>query len=109
MPFLFYANPDLFKFNLNPLYYNQENGFCPTGHAMLDLGSAFPNATGHVERNDEDMPVEESGNMILMAYRYYKFSGDSSYLPQHYAKLAQWASYLSDFSLILDTQLSTSK
>lgn len=26
--------------------------------------------TGHVEGNDEYMPVEESGNMILMTYAY---------------------------------------
>lgn len=66
MPFFLYANPELLKYNLNPLYYNQESGFYPNGYSMHDLGTNYPNATGHVEGNDEYMPVEESGNMILM-------------------------------------------
>lgn len=74
---------------------------------MHDLGSNFPNATGHVEGNDEYMPVEESGNMILMSYAYYKFSGDSSWLRDRYYRMTQWAQYLRQFSLIPGQQLST--
>ena len=74
MPFFLYANPELLKYNLEPLYQNQEGGFYPNGYSMHDLGSHFPNATGHVEGNDEYMPVEESGNMILMTYAYYKYA-----------------------------------
>ncbi|KAI9733619.1 MAG: hypothetical protein M1834_003221 [Cirrosporium novae-zelandiae] len=107
MPFFLYANPELLKYNMNPLYQNQESGFYPNGYSMHDLGSNFPNATGHVEGDDEYMPVEESGNMILMTYAYYKFSGDSSYLSQHYAKMNQWAQYLLEYSLIPSNQLST--
>lgn len=107
MPFFLYANPDLLRFNLNPLYYNEEQGFYPNGYSMHDLGTNFPNATGHVEGDDEYMPVEESGNMILMTYGYFKFSGDTSYLQQHYYKLTQWAGYLIEFSLIPGMQLST--
>lgn len=70
MPFFLYANPELLKYNLNPLFYNQESGFYPNGYSMHDLGSNFPNATGHVEGNDEYMPVEESGNMLLMTVSY---------------------------------------
>lgn len=72
MPFFLYANPDLLRYNMEPLYQNQEGGFYPNEYSMHDLGSHFPNATGHVEGNDEYMPVEESGNMILMSYAYYK-------------------------------------
>ncbi|KAK4995293.1 hypothetical protein LTR66_004855 [Elasticomyces elasticus] len=69
---------------------------------MHDLGSHIPNATGHVEGNDEYMLVEESGNILLMTY-----SGNAAYLRQHYAKLQQWASYLLNYSLIPGIQLST--
>lgn len=72
MPFFLYANADLLRYNLEPLYQNQEGGFYPNEYSMHDLGSHYPNATGHVEGNDEYMPVEESGNMILMTYAYYK-------------------------------------
>ena len=107
MPFFLYANPQLLKYNLNPLFYNQEHGFYPNGYSMHDLGSNFPNATGHVEGNDEYMPVEESGNMILMSYAYYKFSGDSAWLQERYYRMTQWAQYLRQFSLIPGQQLST--
>ena len=109
MPFFLYANPNLLRYNLNPLYQNQEGGFYPNGYSMHDLGSNFPNATGHVEGNDEYMPVEESGNMILMTYAYYKFSGDVAYLQQHYAKMYEWAQYLLKYTLIPGQQLSTGK
>ncbi|KAL8967795.1 MAG: hypothetical protein Q9197_005227 [Variospora fuerteventurae] len=72
MPFFLYANPDLLRYTMEPLYQNQEGGFYPNEYSMHDLGSHYPNATGHVEGNDEYMPVEESGNMILMSYAYYK-------------------------------------
>ena len=35
-------------------------------YSMHDLGSSFPNATGHPEGWDEYMPVEECGNMLIM-------------------------------------------
>ena len=73
MPFFLYANPELLRYSLEPLFQNQEAGFYPNGYSMHDLGAHFPNATGHVEGDDEYMPVEESGNMILMTYAYYKF------------------------------------
>ncbi|KAI4730612.1 DUF1793-domain-containing protein [Aureobasidium sp. EXF-10728] len=107
LPFYLYANPEMLKFVLNPLFYHQENGFYPNGYSMHDLGSHFPNATGHVEGNDEYMPVEESGNMLLMAYAYFKFTGDASFLSKHYAKYRQWATYVTEYSLVPEAQLST--
>ena len=107
LPFYLYANPEMLKFVLNPLFYNQESGFYPNGYSMHDLGTHFPNATGHVEGNDEYMPVEESGNMLLMAYAYFKFTGDTSFLSKHYAKYRQWATYVAEYSLVPEAQLST--
>ncbi len=74
---------------------------------MHDLGTNFPNATGHPQGNDEYMPVEESGNMLLMAFAYYKFSGNVTFLQQHYKLLQQFASYLIEYSLVPGVQLST--
>ncbi|KAL8718809.1 MAG: hypothetical protein Q9225_004093, partial [Loekoesia sp. 1 TL-2023] len=107
MPFFLYANPDLLRYNMEPLYQNEEGGFYPNEYSMHDLGSHYPNATGHVEGDDEYMPVEESGNMILMSYAYYIFTNNSNYLRLHYSKLQQFASYLIQFSLTPGNQLST--
>jgi hypothetical protein len=35
-------------------------------YSMHDLGSSFPNATGHPDGRDEYMPVEECGNMLIL-------------------------------------------
>ncbi|KAL8999404.1 MAG: hypothetical protein Q9169_001718 [Polycauliona sp. 2 TL-2023] len=107
MPFLLYANPKLLRYNLEPLYQNQEGGFYPNDYSMHDLGSHYPNATGHVEGDDEYMPVEESGNMIVMSYAYYIFTNDTSYLQHHYPLLRKFASYLTLYSLLPGYQLST--
>lgn len=45
---------------MDPLYQNQEDGFYPNAYSMHDLGSNYPNATGHIDGADEYMPVEVS-------------------------------------------------
>lgn len=101
-PLFLWVNPDMLKWTLEALFQNQESGLYPNGYSMHDLGSNFPNATGHVEGNDEYMPIQESSNMILMSYAYFKFSGDASWIKSHYKILKQWALYL-----IPAAQLST--
>lgn len=39
MPFFLYANPELLKYNLEPLFQNQEGDFYPNGYCMHDLVS----------------------------------------------------------------------
>lgn len=106
-PFFLYSNPDLLRFNLEPLFQYQESGFYPNYYSMHDLGSHYPNATGHADGDQEPMPVEESGNMILMTLAYFKFQNDLSFLQRHYNILKQWATYLLRFSLVPAVQLST--
>ncbi|OTA54452.1 DUF1793-domain-containing protein, partial [Hypoxylon sp. EC38] len=106
-PFFLYANPTLLKYVMQPLLELQEGDFYPNTYSTHDIGARFPLATGHVEGTDEYMPVENSGNFILMAYAYYKFTGDSTWLKSHYDLLAQFAQYLIDFSLVPAAQLST--
>ncbi|KAI1183770.1 DUF1793-domain-containing protein [Nemania serpens] len=106
-PFFLYANPNLLRYALQPLYEYQERQFYPNDYCIHDLGTHFPNATGHVEGTDEYMPVEESANLILMSYAYYKFTGDAGWLTSHYDLLKQFTRYLIDFSLVPEAQLST--
>lgn len=105
-PLLLYLNETLVKLLLDPLYENQESGHYPNTYAIHDLGT-FPNALGYPEGNDEPMPLEECGNMIIMTLAYAQRSGDSAYLNQHWGKLNQWAGYLVNESLIPAEQIST--
>ncbi|KAF2675248.1 DUF1793-domain-containing protein [Microthyrium microscopicum] len=106
-PLLNYFNPDLLKMLLDPLFENQESGHYPNKYSMHDLGSNYPNATGHPDGKDEEMPVEECGDMLVMTLAYAQKAKDNSYLQKHYSILAQWTSYLVTDSLIPATQLST--
>lgn len=106
MPIFLYLNETLLKLLLDPLYVNQENGLYPNTYAEHDLGT-FPNALGYPSGNDEAMPLEECGNMIIMSLAYAQRSGNTDYLAQHLPKMEQWAGYLVDEALIPDNQIST--
>src|ERR1700712_3974416 len=54
-PVLLYFNPSLLKMILDPLYENQESGHYPNRYAMHDLGTHYPNATGHLDGADEEV------------------------------------------------------
>ncbi|KAK0727236.1 hypothetical protein B0T26DRAFT_671930 [Lasiosphaeria miniovina] len=65
-PFFLYTNPRWLAYLLEPLLEHQLSGQYPNNYSMHDLGAHFPNATGHGDGNDEYMPVEECGNMLIM-------------------------------------------
>jgi hypothetical protein len=65
-PFFLYTNPKWLAYLLEPLLEHQLSGQYPNDYSMHDLGTHFPNATGHPDGRDEYMPVEECGNMLIM-------------------------------------------
>ena len=65
-PFFLYTNPKWLAYLLEPLIEHMLSGQYPNDYAMHDLGTHFPNATGHPDGNDEYMPVEECGNILMM-------------------------------------------
>lgn len=66
-PFFLYTNPRWLAYLLEPLFEHMLSGQYPNKYSMHDLGSHFPNMTGHADGKDEYMPVEECGNMLIMA------------------------------------------
>jgi hypothetical protein len=105
-PIFMYLNASLGRYLLDPLYENQESGAYPNAYAEHDLGT-FPVARGYPDGNDEPMPLEECGNMIIMTLAYAQRTGDTAYLTAHYPRLSQWAQFLVEESLIPANQLST--
>lgn len=65
-PFFLYSNPRWLAYLLEPLIEHMLSGQYPNTYAMHDLGTHFPNATGHPDGRDEYMPVEECGNILMM-------------------------------------------
>lgn len=80
---------------------------------MHVIGRLYPNAVGYNNatiEQDEQMPVEECANMIIMTYAYHKFTNDTSYLPFHFPILQQWAEYLTKYSIFPnETEMSTGR
>ena len=157
-PFFLYTNPRWLAYLLEPLLEHMLSGQYPNKYAMHDIGSSYPNATGHPDGNDEYMPVEECGNILIMglalanSIRYDQNSsvsvwstGDSyldgteekifplnvgseaeikyidepwngqasnlkkaqKWVQRSYRLWSQWTTYLEDYSLRPENQLST--
>lgn len=64
-PFFLYTSPRWLAYLLEPLIEHQLSGQYPNKYSMHDIG-IFPNGTGHADGNDEYMPVEECGDMLIM-------------------------------------------
>jgi len=105
-PALIYLDPQLLKLLLEPLFKYSQSGMYPNRWTVHDLGR-YPNATGHNDGKDEPMPVEEAGNILMMALAYYQVTKDDDWLAKHYTILKQWAGFLVDDGLIPAEQLST--
>lgn len=65
-PFFLYTNPRWLSYLLEPHLEHMLSGQYPNDYAMHDLGIHYPNLTGHADGNDEYMPVEECGDMLIM-------------------------------------------
>ncbi len=91
-----YADPGYLALLLEPLLAYAESGQWPQTFAPHDLGSAYPVANGHNDGGGENMPVEESGNMLIMAAAYLQQvpSAARAFATAHYTILKQWADYL---------------
>ncbi len=109
-PVFLYASPLLLKLMLDPLLDYAETGGWPKAFAEHDLGSSYPNAAGHNDGNEEDMPIEESADMLLMMAAYAKRvapADATAFATAHYAIAKKWADYLGPRTLDPENQNQT--
>lgn len=110
-PFFLYLNPELLRAEMTPLFEYAQMKRWPWPYSPHDLGT-YPLANGQTygggERSEENqMPVEESGNMLILTAALAKKDGNANYALRYWPLLQKWAAYLRDKGFDPENQLST--
>jgi hypothetical protein len=97
-PMFLLLNPKLVEAQLEPVMRYAETSHWKFPFAPHDLG-VYPLANGQLygggESSEEDqMPVEESGNMILMLAALTNAEHDNAFAKRHWPLVTKWANFL---------------
>ena len=91
-PLYVYYNPDLAKGLLNFIFELCESEKWTRPYAAHDAGR-YPHLRGE-DYGGEGMPIEESGNMLIMTSAICQEDGSANYALKHWDVLTTWANYL---------------
>ncbi|KAL8717732.1 MAG: hypothetical protein Q9225_005058 [Loekoesia sp. 1 TL-2023] len=100
-------DPEYIRLVLEPVVQYLEMGRWPNPWTIHDIGSSYPNAIGHDDGNAEQQPIEETGNILILAYAYTKASGSATWANSHRSLFQGYADYLVTNGFDIASQLST--
>ncbi|MRN54696.1 glutaminase family protein [Paenibacillus monticola] len=109
IPLFLLYNPELVKAMMRPIFKYARSEAWPFEFAPHDVGQ-YPIANGQVyaeNAREGQMPVEECGNMLIMAAAVCLTDGHADFAAEHGELLSSWADYLLEYGLDPENQLCT--
>lgn len=110
IPLFLLFQPELVNAMLRPIFRYAASDAWPFDFAPHDAG-CYPLLNGQVYSDgvnpENQMPVEECGNMLICAYAAAYYADDASFAISHLDLLTRWADYLVQVGVNPDNQLCT--
>ncbi|MGI6074542.1 MAG: glutaminase domain-containing protein, partial [Fermentimonas sp.] len=103
-PLFLVYNTELAKGLMNHIIYYSESGKWTKPFPAHDIGT-YPIGNGLTYGGD--MPIEESGNMLIMAGAIATMEGNAEYAKKHWDLLTTWTNYMVEHGLDPENQLCT--
>ena len=106
-PIMSVLDPTWIKMVLAPIAAYLDTGDWPHPYTIHDIGSIYPNATGHNDGQAENIILEATAQFLIMFYEYQKLTGDKTFAQDHSKILQQYANYLASNGLYPMSQRDT--
>ncbi|MDQ0060243.1 glutaminase family protein [Paenibacillus harenae] len=109
IPLFLHGNPELVKGMMRPIFRYAASEAWTFDFAPHDVG-CYPSANGQVygeNKLEYQMPIEECGNMLIMAAAVSLYEGNAAFAREHWELLTRWAAYLKEHGMDPANQLCT--
>ncbi|CAG8056945.1 unnamed protein product [Penicillium salamii] len=106
-PIYYVMDPDYIRLLLEPVMKYLAAGRWHLPYTIHDIGTHYPHAIGHDDQQAEPMPIEECGNVLILAAAYSRATGDTNWTSQYTSIFRRYADYLVENGVNITKQLSS--